>query len=170
MSLRTLSFAALAALSLLVAAPVAHASVKAGDRFVELDGAKTADGKTFTLKTMTGRWVIYSFGASWCAPCHKELPAWDKLAPRYANKALFVAVNINNDAGEGKAFVRSLGLEHMLAVYLPADSSKALTQYDPDHMPSTFVIDPDGVVRFVAYGYTKGDEGKLASKLDGLVK
>ena len=170
MSLRTSSLAALAAFSILVAAPLAHAGVKEGDRFVELDGAKTGDGKAFALKAMSGRWVLYSFGASWCAPCHKELPAWDKLAPRYAAKALFVAVNINNDPAEGKHFVDSLGVKHMLAVYLPADKSKALAQYDPDHMPSTFVIDPAGVVRFVAYGYDKGDEAKLAAKLDRLVK
>jgi cytochrome c-type biogenesis protein len=169
-STRTLVLAALAAISIVASSPAARAGVKEGDHFVELDGAKTADGKTFKLKTMSGHWVLYSFGAKWCGPCHKELPAWDKLAPKYAGKVLFVAVNINNDPSEGKQFVDSLKIKHMLAVFLPADKSAALEQYDPDHMPSTFVIDPSGIVRYVEFGYDKGDEDKLAAKLDELVK
>jgi hypothetical protein len=42
--------------------------------------------------------------------------------------------------------------------------------YDPDHMPSTFVIDPEGVVRVVQYGYAKGDEDKLAARLAEMLK
>src|SRR5579862_3808171 len=101
-AMRTLCLGLLAAITIVAAAPSARAGVKEGDHFVELDGAKTADGKTFKLKTMSGHWVLYSFGAKWCQPCHKELPAWDKLAPKYAGKVAFVAVNINNDPAEGK--------------------------------------------------------------------
>ncbi len=68
---------AMVSVSLTVGASVAQAGVKVGDKFVELD-AKTAKGKNFRLKDMAGKWVIYTFGASWCQPCHKELPAWDK--------------------------------------------------------------------------------------------
>jgi len=155
---------------LIAAAPPANAGVKQGDHFVELDGAKAANGKTFKLSAMAGHWVLYTFGAKWCEPCHKELPAWDKVAAKLGGKVIFVAVNINNDAEEGKAFVKSLALKHMLPVFLPADKSEAMKTYDPDHMPSTFVIDPKGVVRWVEYGYDKGNEDKLAAKLDELVK
>jgi peroxiredoxin len=154
--------------SLLVAAP-AMAEVKEGDHFVELDIAKTDKGKKFRLKDMAGHWVLFTFGAKWCEPCHKELPAWNRLAPKYAGKVAFVAVNINNDSDEGKKFVDSLKLDHMLHVFLPDEKSAAMKSYDPDHMPSTFVIDPKGIVRIVQYGYDKGDEDKLAAKLDKLM-
>jgi hypothetical protein len=42
--------------------------------------------------------------------------------------------------------------------------------YDPDRMPSTFVIDPQGVVRVVQYGYDKGDEDRLVTRLADLTK
>ena len=58
----------------------------------------------------------------------------------------------------------------MLAVFMPDNKSAAMKSYDPDHMPSTFVIDPHGIVRLVEYGYDKGDEKKLANKLHNLVK
>ncbi len=159
---------ALVAGLLLLSSP-AFADVKRGDHFVELD-AKSAAGKSFHLKDMSGRWVLFTFGASWCQPCHKELPAWDKLAPRYRGKVLFVSVNINNDEKDGRQFMDSLKLKHVFPVFMPDDASPAMKAYDPDKMPSTFVIDPKGVIQLVQYGYDPGDESKLAAKLDELVK
>jgi peroxiredoxin len=150
-------------------AGLAHAEIKTGDHFVELD-AKTAKGKKFRLKDMAGKWVLYTFGASWCQPCHKELPAWDKIAPKFSGKVLFVAVNINNKEEEGKQFIDSLKLKNIFPVFMPDENSPAMKAYDPDRMPSTFVIDPQGVIRIVQYGYDKGDEDKLASKLADLTK
>ena len=156
------------AVLLSLAAPAVADGVKEGDHYVELD-AKTAAGKNFRLKTMAGKWVLFTFGAKWCAPCHKELPAWDKLAAKYTGKVVFVAVNINNKVDEGKAFVDSLHLKHMFPVFMPADSSAAMSSYNPDHMPSTYVIDPKGIVRLVHYEYHPGDEDALGKQLDSLI-
>jgi thiol-disulfide isomerase/thioredoxin len=156
-------------LVLVLLAGVANAEVKKGDHFVELD-AKTAAGKKFRLKDMAGKWVLFTFGASWCEPCHKELPAWDKVAPKFKGKVLFVSVNINNNEKEGKEFMDSLKLKHVFPVFMPDENSPAMKAYDPDKMPSTFVIDPKGTLQIVQYGYDKGDEDKLSAALDSLVK
>jgi predicted lipid-binding transport protein (Tim44 family) len=55
-------------------------------------------------------------------------------------------------------------------VFMPDENSPAMKAYDPDKMPSTFVIDPKGNLQIVQYGYDKGDEDKLATALDSLVK
>ena len=57
--------------------------VKVGDHMPELDIAVDAGGKPFKLKALKGKWLIVTVGADWCVPCHKELPAWDKIAPDY---------------------------------------------------------------------------------------
>jgi thiol-disulfide isomerase/thioredoxin len=150
-------------------AGVARAEVKVGDKYVELD-ATTAKGKKFRLKDMSGKWVLFTFGASWCEPCHKELPAWDKIAPKFTGKVLFVAVNINTKQEEGQQFLSSLKLAHIFPVFMPDENSPAIKAYDPDKMPSTFVVDPTGVIRVVEYGYHKGDEDKLAAQLADLTK
>jgi thiol-disulfide isomerase/thioredoxin len=157
------------AAALVLATTPAFAEIKKGDHFVELD-AKSAAGKAFHLKDMAGKWVLFTFGASWCAPCHKELPAWDKVAPKFKGKVLFVSVNINNNEKEGKEFMDSLKLKHVFPVFMPDENSPAMKAYDPDKMPSTFVIDPKGNLQIVQYGYDKGDEDKLAAALDSLVK
>ena len=72
--------------------------------------------------------------------------------------------------GDNLSKIAKLKLGNMSVVYLPDDKSAAMDSYDPDHMPSTFVIDPNGIVRMVHYGYEKGDEKKVAAKLDALLK
>ena len=72
-------------------AHVAHAdALKVGDRLAELDVAVDANGKSFKLKSVSG-WRLVTVGASWCKPCAKELPTWDKLAPEFKGKVSFVA-------------------------------------------------------------------------------
>jgi len=143
-----------------------------GSRAPEFDAnAKTATGKKFQIKKLKGKWVVLTFGASWCKPCHAELPAWDKLAGKLKN-VVFVAVNIDNDTSKGAAFMKKLKIKNMLVVYSPQDSTTTADAYvggDDPHMPSTFVVDKRGVVRHVHPEYHKGDEDDLADKLNSLM-
>ena len=76
-------------------------------------------------------------------------------APAYAR----VAANID-----------SLKLRRIFPVFMNDENSAAMKAYDPDRMPSLFVIDPKGTVQLVEYGYNKGDEDKLCAKLLELTK
>lgn len=157
----------LVATALAAATATARAEVKKGDHFVELD-AQAMNGKKFRLKDMAGKWVLFSFNASWCQPCKKELPALDRVAPKLAGKVLFIAVNIDNDVNEGHEFITSLKLRKVFPVFMPDENSPAMKAYDPEKMPSMFLMDPKGTIQLVEYGYNKGDEDKLVAKLQTL--
>ena len=142
----------------------AHAEVlKVGDRLVELDTAVDANGKQFRLKSLKGKWVLVTIGAEWCEACVKELPTWDKLAPDWASKVTFVAINVNDNSDDGKRFNKKLKLKNLTLVYMPQDKSGVVDRYGADHMPSTFVADPNGVVKFVRDGFEKEDTDGRAS-------
>jgi thiol-disulfide isomerase/thioredoxin len=163
--------ACLLALSILGAAAVpATAEVKEGERAPELDGAKLDGGKAFKLKGHRGKWVVMTFGGSWCKPCKKELPAWDKLAVKWSGKVTFVAVNLDNDTAKGKKFMDGLKIKKMIRVYAPEESTAAADVYSPPKQPSSFVIDPKGIVRELHEGYEGGDDKKLDALLRSLVK
>jgi peroxiredoxin len=149
-------------------AQVAHAEIKVGDRAPELDAAKTEAGKEWKLKNVKG-WKLMTFGAKWCVPCAKELPAWDKLAPTFKGKVAFIAVNVNNERKDGKKFHDKLKLKNLLRIYMPQDQATADEQYDTGTFPSTFVVDPQGVIRHIHVGYESGDETKLKEALTKLV-
>jgi len=156
-------------------ATAAHAdTLKVGDRLAELDTAVDASGHSFKVKALKGKWVMLTFGASWCKPCAKELPAWDKLAPDWKGKVQFVAVDLDSKIEDGKRFhEKDVKLKNLVRVYLNPDSAVA-AKYGSDHMPTTVLADPQGVVRYVRGGFEKGDvDGevkKMKEELEKLVK
>lgn len=149
-------------------------ALKVGDRLAELDIAVDAKGKPFKLKAFKGKWVLVTVGAEWCKPCAKELPAWDKLQPEWKSKITFVAINIDDEIADGKRFNKKLKLKNLTLVYMPADKSAVVGKYGSDNMPTTYVADPKGIVRYVKAGFEKGDADgeikKLRAQLAKLVK
>jgi thiol-disulfide isomerase/thioredoxin len=163
-----------ALLVLVLLAGIASADeLKIGDRLSELDTAVGADGKPFKVKAYKGKWVMLTFGASWCKPCAKELPAWDKLAPDWKNKVTFVAVDLDSKIEDGKRFHEDAKIKNLVRVYLNPDSAVA-AKYGSDHMPTTVLADPQGVIRYIRGGFEKGDvDGevkKMRAELTKLVK
>ncbi len=165
-----ISFATAAAftLSALVLPAISSAQVDKGDRAAELVAAKDNRGKRVKLRSYRKKIVVLTFGASWCKPCKKELPAWEKLAAKYKGKGVvFLAMNIDKDSAKGKKFMKQANLKAMRAIY-EADGA-TVESYEPPTMPTTYVIDGRGIVRHRHAGYRSGDEKKLAKELDKLL-
>jgi thiol-disulfide isomerase/thioredoxin len=149
--------------------------LKVGDKVAELDVATDEAGKSYKLKSLKGKWVVLTVGASWCKPCKKELPTWDKMAANMKGKdVVFVAVNVDNDIADGKKFNKQLGLKNMKVVYMPQEKSAASARYGAETMPTTFVFDPNQVVKFRKDGFTErdadGEYKKFRAELDKLIK
>ena len=146
----------------------ADAKVRKGDRAAELSGVKDRRGKRVQVRSYRGSWLVITFGASWCKPCSKELPALEKLAKKKSGKKLkFLAVNIDKDLGKGKKFAKRMKLSKMRAAFDPAGNS--VDTYDPPTMPTTYIIGPRGIVRHMHKGYRSGDDKKLWNKLEKLM-
>lgn len=165
----------LLALAILLTATTASADVlKVGDRAAELDVAVDDGGKAVKLSKWKGKWILVTAGAGWCKPCAKELPTWDKVAADYKDKITFVSLTLDDDIKDGKKFQKKLGLKNMVVVYLPAEKSGVAARYGAATMPSTYIIDPNGVVKDVHAGFddrdASGESKRLKSTLDKLLK
>jgi peroxiredoxin len=164
---------ALAILFVMAAAAPAHADLKVGDRLKEFDIAVDASDKPFKLKAITG-WRFVSANAAWCQPCKKELPVWDKLQAALGGKITFIALSLDNEVKDGKSFHKKLKLRHMKLAYMPEEKSAVAASYGAATMPSSFVIDPDGVVRYVHKGFdprnVDGEYKKMKERLEKLIK
>ncbi len=146
-------------------ASTARADLKSGDRARDFE-QKTLSGQTLKLSQLRGKVVLLDFWASWCEPCKRELPILAKMAPRLREKGVeIVAVNIDEKQANADDFIRS----HAPGLTVVYDKDHAIVgQYEPPKMPSSFVIDKDGVIRAVNAGFDTGDETKIEKQLTTL--
>ena len=156
------------ALAVLVSLAARALAVEPGARAHDFDLPALAGGARVTLKELAGRVVVVDFWASWCEPCKLELPELEKLARHYASRGVvFVGINIDEHRENGARLADALGLDFPLA----SDPRQLTVQnYDPPKMPSSFVIDDKGVVRFVNAGFAGArDVATLRREIDQLL-
>jgi peroxiredoxin len=128
---------------------------------------KDLAGKPIAASALAGKVVIVDFWASWCAPCKQELPALEKLYQKYKDKGLMViGVSVDSELDKAKALAKSLKLSFPSA----HDAEHTLAeQFDPPRMPSSYVIDQKGIVRFVHEGFRAGDEAAIEREVRKLL-
>jgi cytochrome c biogenesis protein CcmG/thiol:disulfide interchange protein DsbE len=114
--------------------------------------AQDADGKTIELAALKGKVVLVDFWASWCVPCKTSFPALDSLYREYQPQGLEVlAVNVDERRRDADAFLGDH--PHRLTVLFdPKGGSPAA--FGVKGMPSSFLIDKAGAVRFTHMGYS----------------
>ena len=170
MSRRIVTFAAVALLALSLGGDRAWAKVTKGDRAVELSSVKDRKNRSIRLRAYRGKVVVLTFGASWCKPCRKELPTYEKLAKKYkkaGKPVVFIAVNIDSERKNADRFIKEVGLATVVVGYDPKGA--AVEKYEPPTMPSTYVIDAKGIVRAVHAGFESGDDKKIKKLVDSLL-
>jgi thiol-disulfide isomerase/thioredoxin len=111
----------------------------------------SADGSTVELSTYRGRVVLVDFWASWCAPCKTSFPALDSLYREYQPRGLEVlAVNLDERRRDADAFLRARS--HRLTVLFDPIGASPVA-FGVKGMPSSFLIDKAGNIRFTHMGY-----------------
>jgi cytochrome c biogenesis protein CcmG, thiol:disulfide interchange protein DsbE len=122
-----------------------------------------------TLSDLRGNIVYVDFWASWCAPCLRSLPEVNTLYEQYKDQGFsVVAVTIDDPVEDALDFL--LDLETPLAYHVVLDqTAEIMDQYAVVGMPTSFLIDRDGVVRMVHKGFREGDTEKLEQALTALI-
>lgn len=160
-----IAVAVLGALALSIAAANVHA-LSVGARAPEI-GLRDLSGNQVSIASLRGRVVIVDFWASWCAPCREEMPVLNSLHQRYGSRGLSI-VGVSQDRNVANA--RSFVAQHRVAFPVVHDASQAVARrYQPPRMPSSYVIDRNGVVRHVHAGFRAADAAALEREVSALL-
>ena len=107
----------------------------------------TRTENTVRLSDMFGKPVVINFWATWCPPCKRELPDFDRLCREYGDRVVFMMVNLTDgrrDTVDGtKKFVSEKG--YTFPVYFDTGLSGAKA-YSVSSIPQTTFIDANGNV------------------------
>jgi tetratricopeptide (TPR) repeat protein len=105
----------------------------------------TLDGRHLALSSFAGKILVVNVWATWCPPCRGELP--DLLsaeAKLRKNGVVFLGVDTTEQASIVRAYVAARNVPYLEAV----DRDDAFASaYDVQNFPTTFVIDPHGILR-----------------------
>jgi len=124
------------------------------------------DGKPQRLADYRGRVVLVNFWATWCAPCLEEMPSIEKLRRSLdARRFAVLAVNV----GEGPRAVGDFAAKMSLGFNFLLDRDlKTSKAWGARVLPATFIVDPDGKVRYSYYGaldWSRADVRKAITAL-----
>ncbi|MGZ3375657.1 MAG: TlpA disulfide reductase family protein [Phenylobacterium sp.] len=103
------------------------------------------------LTAYRGKILYLDFWASWCAPCQLSFPFMSQIASHYAARNFQVlAVNVDHARDKADAFLARAGGNVPVAF----DSAGVLARdFGVHEMPTSFLLGPDGKVRFVHTGF-----------------
>src|SRR5690606_9773304 len=123
--------------------------VEIGNRAPDFE-IETLEGKNVSLSDFRGKPVMLNFWATWCPPCRQEMPDMEEFHKE--NDVVVIAVNLldtemNQDAV--KKFVDEFGLT--FDVGLDGDGEVSV-QYRINPIPTTFMIDSNGIIQHKSYG------------------
>lgn len=129
---------------------------------------KTLEGSNLRLEEYRGQVVLLNFWASWCGPCRQEMPILDRLHQRYEDTGFAVlGVNVEGKAKPAQEIVDKTNVTFPVLIDQAQATSKL---YNLQAMPSTVVIDRDGVIRYIHRGYKPGDEAKYVEVVKTLIR
>jgi len=139
---------------------------KPGDALPDLSQFKLEGKLPDALK---GKVVLLDFWASWCDPCKASFPVMEDLQKRYGPKGLvIVAVNVDEKRADMEDFLK----QNLVTFTVVRDAAQKLVgQAGIATMPSSFLIDPEGHVRFAHAGFHGAEtRKKYEQEIESLLK
>jgi len=135
-------------LLVLVCTDSSYAVIQVGDKFPPLYTQALSGG---SLPVTTGKVTLIDFWASWCAPCKASFPAYAQLHAAYEARGLIiVAVSADENQAAFEAFVKK---ETPPFTTLRDKSHELVSEVKVPAMPTCYLLDRDGRVRFVHQGF-----------------
>jgi peroxiredoxin len=125
-------------------------------------------GGELSLADLKGQVVMINFWASWCGPCRQEFPALDQIYSKYKPMGFqMVAINVESDKADAERF---LGKTPVNFPILFDPDNKVSGSYGVNAMPTTFLVDRQGRLRWQHRAYKPGDEAKYIEQIRAMLR
>jgi thiol-disulfide isomerase/thioredoxin len=125
---------------------------------------KDLQGHPLSSADLHGKVVLIDFWATWCQPCKKEMPGYQKLFDEYGSRG-FVVIGLKFDTmpdmEDPLQFAKGIGVHYPLAV---ATDDVRLRFGGIEGLPTTMLYDRDGVLRLMVIGFEYTDNMEAALK------
>ena len=162
------SIARIALLALVGAVPCGAAELQPwrGGSTPALD-LRALDGPAHRLADYRGKVVLVNFWATWCEPCRDEMPSMQRLKEKLAGKEFAVlAVNLDEPEARVRAFLSQMKVDFTV---LLDPGRKAARAWNARILPASYLIGPDGRIRYSVVGEIDWDHDRVVSRVSELL-
>jgi len=142
-------------------------ALKSGDPLPAVNLTPIDGGAPVTLSGLKGKVVLVDFWASWCPPCRKSFPLYDQLQKEIgSDKFVIVGINVDENLQDAKDFLK----ESPVSFLIVADSKGEMPEkFGVEGMPTSYLVDKNGIVKTVHQGFKDGDLEKLKNEVTKLI-
>ena len=116
-------------------------SPRAAGRLVEFELPRLSSSGTVSSSDLAGKPAILNFWASWCVPCRKEMPLFERTHRRLSDEITIVGIDVRDAPANAKDFVD----EYDISYEIVRDPSAELAgELNVEGLPQTFFLDAEG--------------------------
>ena len=131
----------------------------------------TLAGKPLSLRSLRGKVVLLDYWATWCGPCRMATPTMQALHKKFHSQGFTVvgmSVDASDTVAQVKPFVKAFGITYTVTAS-PAANGRAQYAYRANSIPSQYLIDKRGIVRWSQSGFAPGEGAELAQMIRRLL-
>ncbi len=120
-------------------------------------------GQPTALKQFAGKVVYLDFWASWCAPCRTSFPLLNKLHEKLKAQGFeVIAINQDEDKTNAEKFLKEIPVSFTVL----QDATGAWSEkYAIESMPTSYVLDRQGVIQKIHHGFASDDIKDIEAKI-----
>ncbi|MCZ6830212.1 MAG: TlpA disulfide reductase family protein [Gammaproteobacteria bacterium] len=130
---------------------------------LELPRIGGKDSELVSLKSLEGKIVYLDFWASWCGPCLISFPVFDQLRQEFNPRGFeILAVNVDEYESDALLFLKDRSTKYPVVRDGAGDTPRL---YGIRGMPTGFLLDRQGVIRYRHEGFRRADGDRLRERI-----
>lgn len=138
-----------------------------GETAPQFSLASLQQNQAVSLKQFQGKVVYLDFWASWCAPCRTAFPLLNKLQHKLKAQGFeVVAINLDEDKANADRFVKEFAVDFTV---LRDAKGEWADKFVVESMPTSFIIDKQGIIQHIHHGFVSDDIVELEQKITRLL-
>ena len=145
----------------------AEASCSSGKECLPGVAFEDLDHHKFDRAALRDKVVVVNFWATWCGPCKKEIPAFNRVYTKYKDRGVVMLGMLQDNQVDDVALLNFMSDHELTYPVIRADGDILAAFAYPNALPTTFIYDKSGKVSMVHRGPL--EEAELSAHLDKLL-
>ena len=121
------------------------------------------DGTTLNTESLRGKATVVNYWATWCGPCVREIPAFNKIYNEQSEQVQFVGISLDSEVETVNRFLKRTSIDYPI---VHGDLRFSKLTGPVRSIPLTLFFDSDG--KYAGKVVGSMSEKRLAKKIESL--